>query len=67
VSKCVCVGPTEMELTVTSAKASRYNGNLGVTMLRGPQGAIIYSEVLWSMEDSGMLLVECDCGQARQG
>jgi hypothetical protein len=54
-----------MELTVTSAKASGYDGDLGLTMLRGPQGTVIYSEVLWSVEDGCMLLVECDGGHMK--
>lgn len=51
-----------MEHTITSAKAGGYDGNLGLTMLGGPQGAVVYSEVFWSVEDGGMLLMECDGG-----
>jgi hypothetical protein len=29
-------------------------------LLRGPEGTVIYSEVLWAVEDGGVLLVECD-------
>lgn len=56
------VGPVEKEHTVTSAKAGGYDGDLGLTLLRGPQSAVIYSEVLWAVEDGGMLLMECDGG-----
>ena len=56
------VGPAEMEHTVTSAEASGYDGDLGLTLLRRPQGAVIYSEVLWAVEDGGVLLMECNGG-----
>ena len=56
------VGPTEMEHTVTSAKTGGYDGDLSLTLLRGPEGAVIYFEVLWAVENGGMLLMESDGG-----
>lgn len=56
------VGPMEMEHTVTSAKTGGYDGDLSLTLLRGPEGAVIYFEVLWAVENGGMLLMESDGG-----
>lgn len=44
--------------TITPAKASGYDGDLSLTLLRGPEGTVVYSEVLWAVEDGGVLLVE---------
>jgi hypothetical protein len=54
------VGLAGSKQTIASAKASGYDGDLGLTLLRGPKGTVIYSEVLWAMEDGGVLMVECD-------
>jgi hypothetical protein len=50
----------EMEHTITSAEASGYDGDLGLTLLGGPQGTIINTKVLRAMKDGGTLLGECD-------
>ena len=54
------MGLAESEHTITSAEASGYDGDLGLTLLRGPKGTVIQSEVFWAMEDDGVLLGECD-------
>ena len=46
--------------TITPAEAGGHDGDLGLTLLRGPQGTIINTKVLWAMKDGSMLLGECD-------
>jgi hypothetical protein len=63
------VGPAGSKHTITPTKAGGCDGDLSLTLLRGPKGTVIYSEVFWGMEDGGVLLVERDGrhkGKARE-
>jgi hypothetical protein len=46
--------------TVTPAEASGHDGDLGLALLRGPQGTVINTKVLWAVKDGSALLGECD-------
>ena len=45
--------------TITSAEPGSHDGDLGLALLRGPQGTMINTKVLWAVEDSSTLLGEC--------
>jgi hypothetical protein len=52
-------GLPERGHTITSAEAGGHDGDLCLALLRGPQGSIINTKVLWAVEDSSTLLGEC--------